>query len=336
MFLTQLSGNSQGSSGAELIEFFLQSPETASLIIESLDASALLLLHQGKVQKHYSFAKALDMDLRGLEFFYYQHPMNGHIEFPSRFPASINPLLRALPALPETYVRLAKGQDFSETLKLFVDESFSGYVRLEADLKQGVLLIKEGAISMAVVEHDDQIQEDNDALRTLRSLPLESHSLMALRPLAPTILEGLLSLAAKNRSHGSHIFNGLECTEAGYAFFKDGRVILRTSAELMGDAGYYPNLTSARTLAMPDEPPGWEQKAYLLTLRGRDALNAITDLAMQFQQSFGDEGKKVLSRVAKDKTPEVLANSLQLNLTDLKSWLDRLEREGLIRQVSAS
>lgn len=336
MLLAQLSGNSEGSSGAELIKFFLQFPETASLVIESEENSALLLLHQGKVQKHYSFARALDTEQCGLSYFYFQHAMNGHIELPSRFPASSSPMMRALPALPEFSINLAKNQDFSAVLNFFVDDSFSGYVRLESGLKQGFMLIKEGSISMAVYEYDGEIQEDNDALRTLRSMPLEAQVSMSLRPLAPTILEALLSLAAKNRSHGTHIFNGLECTEAGYAFFKDGRVLLRTAAELIGDTGYYPNLTNSRTLSMPDEPPGWEQKAYLLTLRGRDALNAITELAMQFQQNFGEEGKTILSRVARDKTPEMLANGLNLSLTELKRWLDQLEREGFIRQTTSS
>ncbi len=336
MLLAQLSGNSEGSSGAELIKFFLQYPETASLIVESAEASALLLLHQGKVQKHYSFAKALDSEQVGLDFFYFQHPMNGHIELPSRFPASSSAIMRALPALPELKLDLAQKQDFASVLKFFVAEHFSGYVRLESGLKHGFMLIKDGGISMAVYEHDGEIQEDNDALRTIRNMPLEAQVTMALRPLAATLLEGLLSLAAKNRSHGMHIFNGLECTEAGYAFFKDGRVLLRTAAELIGDVGYYPNLTNPRTLSMPDEPPGWEQRAYILTLRGKDALNAITELAMQFQQTFGDEGKVILNRVARDKTPAVLAATLNLSLTELKRYLDRLEHEGFIRQTSAS
>lgn len=335
MLLAQLSGNSQGSSAAELIVFFQQFPETASLIMEAGETSALLLLHQGKVQKHYSFAKALEMEQTQLDFFYFQHAMQGHIEFPSRFPSSLSPLKRALPALPEKSFRLARGQDFSEVLKFFVDAHFSGYIRLEAAMQQGFMLIKEGSISTAIYENEGLL-EDNDALRSIRSMPLEASLNVALRPLAVTLLEGLLALAAHNRSHGMHIFNGLESGEAGYAFFKDGRVLMRTSANLIGEAGFYPNLSNAQILQMPDEPPGWEHKAYILTLRGKDALNAITDLAMQFQRNFGEQGQKILGRIAKDKTPEVLSVSLDLNLTELKNWLDKLEHEGLVRQLGSA
>ncbi len=332
MPLAHFTGNTQSSSGADFIKLCQEQKATATLVLESAKESALLLLRDGRIQKHYSLNTALDIDTTHLNFIYYQHENRGHLELPSRFPSSNSALMRAVPTLSENELELPQESDLNRALKMLIATDFSGYVRLEQGAKQAFMLYSEGEIASALVEENGNLTHDNDALRNLRAMPLEAAYRLARRHLPESILDGLLALAANNFARGMHVFNGLESNEAGYTFFKDGRALFRTSVELVGQAGYYPKLMDAPVLSMPDEPPGWEHKHYSVTLRGQDALNVITDLAMQFEREYGKEGKRVLQCIAYDQTPEELAEHLNLNLTGLKTWLDKLELEGLIRQ----
>lgn len=335
MLLPYVSGNTESSSGLELIEQCKTQNVTGTLYLEHLDQTALLLFQEGKVQKHYALDQGLNAEQNELSFIFYQHDMRGHIELPSRFPTSLSPVMRALPALDERCHRLPAGQDLHDLLLRYEAQAYSGYISCEAEDKKGLILIKEGKIVIALYEAEQALQETKDALRALRRLALEPSSKVAARPIAIALLEGLLALASNNKSHGLHIFNGLESSEEGYAFFKNGKALLRTGVGLIGQAAYFPHvMEEAKSFTMPDEPPGWESERYQLTLRGKDALNAITELAMNFRRDYGDFGKQLLNLLPTYATPEALVRELDMTLGDLKPWLDRLENEGIVRKTT--
>ena len=336
MLLPYLSGNTETSSASELISYYRQNEATGSLWLEHNDKTTLLLFNQGKVVKDYSLTQALDIEENQVSFIFYQHDMRGHIELPSRFPGAVSAVMRSLPKLSEEVVPEPVAADVQTLLADLAKCGYSGYVCVENSEHKGLILLKQGEILVALYESEQNLEEADDALRLIRRARLEfEDTTMSLRPLAPALLEGLLALYKGNASHGLHIFNGLESSEEGYAFFKDGRALIRTHVELVGLAAYFPHvMEESQSLQMPDEPLGWETKHYLLTLRGKDSLNAITELAMNFERSFGEEGKRVLRLLANQQTPISLAEALSMNLGDVKPIIDSLEQDGLIRHVT--
>src|SRR5690606_41487227 len=89
--------------------------------------------------------------------------------------------------------------------------------------------------------------------------------------------------------------------------------------------------SAAAPLTLPTEPPGWEEQRYALTLRGRDALNPMTELNMEFRNHNGEQGQRVLEALGNGATLQQTAEALAVELVDLKPWLSKLEGPGMIR-----
>jgi hypothetical protein len=129
-------------------------------------------------------------------------------------------------------------------------------------------------------------------------------------------------------------FTGLQLADGGARFLRNGQPYLAVECDTPGPPRRYALLeddAAPPELALPDEPPGWEEQRYALTLRGQDALNPMTELSMHFRTSFGHSGQTILEALGRGLTLEETANSLQLELQELKPWLKRLEGEGLVR-----
>ena len=89
---------------------------------------------------------------------------------------------------------------------------------------------------------------------------------------------------------------------------------------------------AAPVVPLPEEPPGWEAQHYVLTLRGRDALNPMTELWMRFRATYVAPGQRLLEVLTDGATLEAVAAALDTPLEELRPWLQRLENEGLVRQ----
>ncbi len=88
---------------------------------------------------------------------------------------------------------------------------------------------------------------------------------------------------------------------------------------------------AAPVVPLPEEPPGWEAQHYVLTLRGRDALNPMTELWMRFRATYGVPGQRLLEVLTDGATLEAVAAVLDTPLEELRPWLHKLEEEGLVR-----
>ena len=88
---------------------------------------------------------------------------------------------------------------------------------------------------------------------------------------------------------------------------------------------------AAPVVPLPEEPPGWEAQHYVLTLRGRDALNPMTELWMRFRATYGAPGQRLLEVLTDGATLEAVAAALDTPLEELRPWLHKLEEEGMVR-----
>ena len=88
---------------------------------------------------------------------------------------------------------------------------------------------------------------------------------------------------------------------------------------------------AAPVVPLPEEPPGWEAQHYVLTLRGRDALNPMTELWMRFRSTYGVAGQRLLEVLADGATLEAAAAAIDTPLEELRPWLHKLEEEGMVR-----
>ncbi len=315
---------------------------TAGLLPTSKEADThgmlLVLLENGQERQRQMLGR-IDTFSENLGYHFYQHSvysntLNTVPILPSRFPRSVLPLMRSIPVLGASAFVIPKQLDLKVLLESLQLEQFTGYLSLTKAIENGLVLLHQGHIATAVYENDGYIREGSDALRFLRRASLFGTAEVELMKLEPLVVRSLLGLALSVIGKDAR-GDGLESSELGYTFFHEGQPLLRVMIELHGRVGFYDAVLSVPDLVMPDEPIGWEQQRYQLTLRGRDALNPMTSLSVEFQTDYGKQGKRMLEQLSKGLNAEKLSESLVMTISDLKPVIEKLEREGMIRQVTA-
>jgi hypothetical protein len=348
-----LSGQTGNLTGSDLLRMARVLQWSGTLVLAAgLSSSSkeaethgmlFLLLEQGEERQRQTLGR-VDTLADNLGFHFYAHSvysnaMNSVPLLPSRFPQSVLPLMRAVPGLGASPFVMPKQLDLKVLLESLQTEGFTGYLSLGKTIEQGLVLLHQGHIAAAVYENDGYVREGSDALRLLRRASLFGSADLDLMKLEPFLVRSLLGLALSvTVKDGKGINNpgdGLESGEMGYTFLQAGQPFLRVMIELHGRVGFYEAVTNIPDLIMPDEPIGWEQQRYQLTLRGRDALNPMTSLSMEFKSGQGKQGMRLLEQLSKGLNAEKLSESLVMTLSDLKPVLEKLEREGLIRHINA-
>jgi hypothetical protein len=343
-----LSGQTGNLTGEDLLRMARSLQWSGTLVLASgLLATSketdphgmmFMLLENGEERQRQTLGR-IDTFSDTLGFHFYQHSVysnaiNSVPLLPSRFPQSVLPLMRAIPVLSASSFVTPKQLDLKTLLESLRTEGFTGYLSLNKAIENGLVLLHQGLIAAAVYENDGYVREGSDALRLLRRASLFGTTELELMKLEPFLIRSLLGLALSVIGKDTK-GDGLESSELGYTFVHGGQPLLRVAIELHGRVGFYEAVTNVPDLIMPDEPIGWEQQRYQLTLRGRDALNPMTSLSMEFQSGYGKQGKRLLEQLSKGLNAEKLSESLVMTISDLKPVLERLEREGLIRHVNA-
>ena len=328
-----LHGNTGSLNGLELFSSLQTLACTGTLVLETPQGLLLLLLDKGEQKARYPLGVYQGLQQSAQEFHFYPHEPSRIPVLPGRFHSSVIATLRALPLLSNK--QAIHTTDLRLLFEHLQTNAFNGCLSYEHDVERGLVLINDGQIAAAFFENDGAMHAGNDALRYLHRRSLDAlGSHFDLRALNKTISSSLLGLALlQHRPNPPETFTGLECSERGYTFYQHGQAILQVQTELVGKVGYYLACSSAPELHLPDELPGWEEQRYLLTLRGKDALNPMTDLAMQFQREVGHSGKRLLQQLASGQTIETTARNLKLELAEIKPWLEKLEREGFVRAL---
>ncbi len=331
-----LLGNTGSLSGQDLLEGLRSLRASGTLALAGEHGAVLLQVARGQVEATYKLGHYDTLEARSQGFHLHPHEPGDAPRLPGLDPESASPLLRALPRFgPPTLLPPAL-VDLRLLLERLRGSAFNG--ALSFDRGAGaVALFLQGRIGAAASERNGYVQGGQDAMRTLQRAGLDVEGPpLELDALDPLVVRSLLGLALGRAAPGAEpsTFSGLVLEAQGARYVRNGQPYLQVEGGAGGPTTRFALLeddAAMPDLHLPDEPPGWEQQRYALTLRGQDALNPMTELAMHFRSSFGRSGQQVLEALGRGLTLEQASEQLRLDLQELKPWLKRLEDEGLVR-----
>lgn len=96
------------------------------------------------------------------------------------------------------------------------------------------------------------------------------------------------------------------------------------------EAGAYPAPLRPARLTLPRIIGAWASERYTFTLRGRDAVNPITDQYNRARATHGKPNVDVLAQLGRGKTPLEVAQTLERDAAGLESVIEAFLREGLL------
>lgn len=327
-----------GSIGADAVLDALRTLRTSgTLVVSDAAGSMILQLAKGQVEASFKLGAYQRLEAPQQDFHMHPHAASEVPELPGRAPESGSALLRALPRLSAGHRLPVGAVELSNLVERLSERSFTGVLGFERPSERAAAVFLDGSIRAAVYEKGGRVLGRVEALRVIQKLGREAKDgVLTLEPLDRLIAGPLVALALDNvAASGDGPFTGVEVDDRGYRFVRNGSVFLCVPSQPLHSGQRYALPAGAPgqapELALPAEPPGWEDRRYALTLRGRDALNPMTELNMTFQNDHGELGKAVLETLGNGATLEQAASDLTLELTELKPWLERLEGAGLIR-----
>ena len=329
-----MSGNSGTLSGQELIDGLRKLKASGTLVLSQGAGSIILLLNHGELQSSFRLGSFSSLDDDNLDFRVEWHPPAAAPRLQSHFGSSRLAVMQALPQLGPGALYPVGPTDLRALVSHLRCQEFTGSLTLTHRTDYGVVLFLNGQIGAALFERNSYTLERSDALRAIFRYSLSSnHPPLTAHRLNPLLVRSLLGLAYGRHSSSLNLdtYSGLVSEERGYLFYQNGQAFLRVEVKLRGTSRRYLPLDPAPDLHLPDDPPGWEEFRYALTLRGKDALNPMTELSMHFREAFGPSGRAVLEILGGGGTIEQAAMNLDIELQELKPWLKRLEDEGFIR-----
>lgn len=333
-------GDTGALSGQRMLEALRGLRCDGTLVFSQGSGAVLLQLARGQVEASVKLGSYGSLESTGQAFHLYPHEPGDSPRLPSRFPDSGSPLLRALPRLTQPMRMPAGLVDLRALLDRLHQRAFNGAVSFTRDGEAAAALLLQGRIAAAAVDRAGTVHAHADAMRALQRANLdESGPPLELEPLDPALVRSLLGLALGRPAEGADpsSFSGLVTDGRGARFLRNGQAYLQVDGRATTPPVRYAMLSddaASPDLHLPDEPPGWEQRRYALTLRGQDALNPMTELAMHFQTGFGPVGQRALEALGRGLTLEEASAALELELQELKPWLERLEGDGLIRHAT--
>ncbi|HEX7039017.1 MAG TPA: hypothetical protein VF202_02765 [Trueperaceae bacterium] len=326
-----------GDLGADAVLEDLRSlKRSGTLLVSDEGGSLVLLLARGQVEASFRLGAYGRLESPGQSYHLHLHEPTPTPQLPSRSSESASALLRALPRT-RAPMRLPTGiVDLPALLDRLASLAFDGLLAYVADDELAVALLLDGTVRAAVHERSGRLSSRAEALRVLQKRCQEpGPGELELERIERAILEPLLALAIESVAPPeSGPFSGLEVDERGYRYVSQGQAFLTVPSAPLGPPRRHALDVAIRPLphiAMPTEPPGWEESRYTLTLRGKDALNPMTDLNMDFRSHHGEEGQRVLTLLGSGETLTGCAERLGLDLADLKPWVERFESAGFIR-----
>lgn len=330
-----------GNTGDLSAELFLDSVRnlrfTGTLALTDEGGTMLLLLAKGQVEASFRLGAYGDLEGVGQGLHLNPHEPTDLPRLPARDPSSASPLLRALPRLAPAE-RLRPGAvRLGRLLDKLADTGFGGALSYQENGGPALALLLGGTIRAAVHEAGGRLNSHAEALRALqRSEQPKAQGVMELEALDAAVMMPVVAFAIEQSAQARPDFSGLEVTPTGYRYWAAGQPFLLVPAETHGPQRRYAlaeeAVRKAPEIALPEEPPGWEEQRYQLTLRGRDALDSMMELSMEFRAEFGREGQKILRTLGRGDTLDQVAAELGLELGKLKPWLEQFEADGMLRK----
>lgn len=248
-------------------------------------------------------------------------------ELAPMFPEAVPFLARFLPQSAPSHTGLnVQFCDLHAFLRHLHEQAWYGYLHGRLGEQHAVVLVFEGrAVTAAAISATGE-----QALGELLNL-YEQGAVLSAHPLPPTyahVLSGVGSRAWKFNL--TEDFTGLHACPTGATFYAGGEVVATMQAALPYE-GAFPAPLRPQTLILPRSLAGWAHQHYVLTLRGRDALNAITDMHRGFRLQHGAAGLGFLRALWEKLTPAEYAMRGDLALHDLEPLLREFVKTGLVR-----
>lgn len=247
--------------------------------------------------------------------------------FDRAFSDTTLPILNAVPVAE----RLLHGLDssFAELPKLCAyleKRGFDGALILD----NAVALLFEGKIINACAARAEELLWSDMALLEF-SRRYSQGALLEAVMLERRVAHALSGLQDRPwRVQPSDGFTGARAMGNGYlAFLQDGEAFGRVQIGNR-ETGAYPAAARPKPLTLPRVIGAWAADRYLLTLRGRDAVNPITDTYNRARAAHGKPALEVLTLLGRGKTPLEIATILERDPALLESVVEIFIREGLL------
>jgi hypothetical protein len=244
------------------------------------------------------------------------------------FPGAGPFLARFLPYSPPTHAGLNQNFcDLHAFLKYLHEAAWYGYLQASLGDQTAYVLLFEGRTVTAAAASATGEQ----ALGELLNL-YEQGASMSAHPL-PAVLAHVLS-GVGNRAWKFNLtedFTGLHARPTGAIFYARGEIVATLPATLPYE-GAFPAPLRPQTLILPRSLAGWAHHQYTLTLRGKDAMNAITGVYQQFRTQHGLAGIAFLRALGENLTPAEYATRSDVALHDLEPLVQEFIKTGCVRE----
>lgn len=248
-------------------------------------------------------------------------------ELTPMFPAAGPFLGRFLPQAPAVHAGLnAQFCDLHALLKYLHLSAWHGYLHAVLGDQDAYVVLFEGRTVTAASAGATGEQ----ALGDLLGLYEQGASLSAY-PIAPIhahVLSGVGSRAWKFNL--TEDFTGLHARPTGAIFYSRGQIVATMRATLPYE-GAFPAPLRPQTLILPRSLAGWAHHPYDLTLRGRDAVNPITDVYLGFRSRYGATGIAFMRALREGLSPAEYAMRGDVALHDLEPLVQEFVKTGYVR-----
>lgn len=237
-------------------------------------------------------------------------------------------LARFLPAITPSHTGIQSGFcDLHDFLHFLHDQNWYGFLHVGLGEQAAYVLVYEGrtvaaaSISSTGEQALGELLHLYDQGAALSAYPLDQQ--------LAHVLSGVGSRAWKFNLTDD--FTGLHSRPSEAVFYVQGQIVASLPAGLSYE-GAFPAPLRPQTLILPRSLAGWAHHGYVATLRGRDAVNAITTAHQAFRTRYGAEGLAFQKALVEGLTPAEYALRHEVALHDLETLLKELISTGYLKE----
>ncbi len=195
----------------------------------------------------------------------------------------------------------------------------------------GMVLVYEGQLAGASFQSAGAIW--GEAALTAFAQAFVGDAALEFCTLERTIVHALTGLGGKAlKVVPGDFFTGVWAHGDGrVSLYADGAIIARLDADYR-ENGTLPASIRPPRLLLPRVIGAWATERYAFSLRGRDAVNPITDTYNRARAAHGKLALDLLARLGRGQTPLEAAASFERDVTELEGMVEAFLREGLLRR----
>lgn len=236
-------------------------------------------------------------------------------------------LARFLPQSAPTYQGLkAPYCDLHAFLKYLHEIAWHGYIHASLGDQSAYVLVFEGRTVAAAAASATGEQALGEMLNLY-----EQGAGISAHPLSHTLAHVLSGVGSRAwKFNLTEDFTGLHARPSGAIFYARGEIVATMPATLPYE-GAFPAPLRPQTLILPRSLAGWAHHTYSPTLRGRDAVNPITDIHLAFKAKYGPLGIGLMKAILQNLTPAEYAMREDLALHEIEPLLQDFSKTGYLR-----